>query len=463
MGCDWNKTRAGYRRGLYLLLGMMLSWAVGCPAAQSLVWKKDTDKVSANIQSAPLEEVLNLMSVATGWEIYVQPESDQVVNVKFQDRPASEALKLLLGGLSYAVLPQAEGPSRLLVFRTNISQATELISPKRDPKDDTSKPIPNELVVTLKPGVNIDDIAKKVDGKVVGRNEELRVYRLQFETAEAAERARKLLSEDPEVAKVEGNYNVERPPDIKPVDLSSVPELSLKAESPANDCEKVIVGLIDTSVPKTGGSLDAFLLPQIDVAGPGPTSYTSPPHGESMASTIVRGADFSSGGKAKISILPVNVYGQNVQANTYDVANGILQAIKAGAKIINLSLGSEGPSPYLAEVIRLGQAQDVIFIAAAGNRPTTTPTYPAADPKVVAVTASDRTGNLASYANRGDFVDVIAPGSTIFQFNGQRYLSSGTSVATAYVSGLAASMADPCNKAYSAVEAQIRKDLSVRK
>lgn len=463
MGMTRTKLRNRSLLGLQLILACLLSWVMSGVAAPSLVWKKDTDKVSAQIQSAPLEEVLNLMSAATGWEIYIQPETELTVNVKFQDRPASEALKLLLGNLSYAVLPQAEGPSRLLVFRTGINQATELVTPKRDPKDDTSKPIPNELIVTLKAGANIDDIAKKVDGRVVGRNEELRTYRLQFETAEAAEKARKLLSEDPEVAKVESNYNVERPPDIKPVDLSSVPDLTIKATSPANDCEKVIVGLIDTSVPRTGGSLDAFLLPQIDVAGPGPSTYSSPPHGESMASTIIRGADFSSNGKAKLSILPVNVYGSSSQANTYDVANGILRAINAGAKIINLSLGSEGPSPYLAEVIRMGQAQDVIFIAAAGNRPTTTPTYPAADPKVVAVTASDRTGNLASYANRGDFVDVIAPGSTIFQFNGQRYLSSGTSVATAYVSGLAASMADPCNKSYAAVESQIRKDLSVKK
>ena len=43
----------------------------------------------------------------------------------------------------------------------------------------------------------------------------------------------------------------------------------------------------------------------------------------------------------------------------------------------------------------------------------------------------------------------------------QKY--GGTSVATAYVSGLAAAMADPCNKAYSAVDAQIRKDLSVKR
>lgn len=455
----------GESLGRWILL-LFLAWHVSAQAAQSIVWKKSADTVSASLQSASLEELLGMLSQATGWDIYVQPKLDYSVSVKFQDRPGSEALKLLLGKLSYAVLPQAEGPSRLLVFRTGIGEATELVSPKRDSKDDTSKPIPNELIVTVKPGVNIDELAKKVDGKVVGRNDDLRIYRLQFETAEAAEKARKLLSENSEVAKVESNYRVERPPEIKPVDLSALTdESSIKPSTSTapSDCENVIVGLIDTPILRNGGSLDTYLLPQIDVAGPGPTTSDGPLHGESMASTIVRGADFASKGNSKLKILPVNVYGQNEQANTYDVANGVLRAIKAGAKIINLSLGSEGPSPYLAEVIRWGMTQDVIFIAAAGNRPTTTPTFPAADPAVVAVTASDRTGNIASYANRGDFVDVIAPGSTIFQYNGQRYLSSGTSVATAYVSGLAAAMADPCNKSYAAIEAQIRNNLSLKK
>ena len=70
----------------------------------------------------------------------------------------------------------------------------------------------------------------------------------------------------------------------------------------------------------------------------------------------------------------------------------------------------------------------VLFLAAAGNEPTTAPNYPAAYPEVLAVTAGGRNGQLASYANRGDFVDVAAPGSSIIHFDGKAYLVSGTSV-----------------------------------
>ena len=456
-----------------LILAATLLWWVGvlpCPAAHSLSWKKNPDRVSADISRAPLTEVLKMIGDATGWDVYVQPDTEHVADVRFVDRPTSDGLKLLLGDLNYALLTE-DGRKRLMVFRTGVGEATLLIGVSKDPRENTSLPIPTELVVTVKAGVDIDALAKKYRGKVTGRLEALRTYRLEFETAEDAAKALKELEKDPDVEQVQQNYYVEKPTDLKDLDATPLAELGLKPSNSTdpNDCDKVIIGLIDTTTlrdttgAKGGSKVDSFLLPQIDVAGPSATTYTSPPHGRSMAEAILRSADFSSQGKAKLQILPVNVYGANTQASTYDVANGVYRAINAGAKIINMSLGSEAQSPFLAQVIRQGKAQDVLFIAAAGNKPTTTATYPAADPSVLAVTASDRTGNLANYANRGNFVDVIAPGSSVFQFNGQHYLSTGTSVATAYVSGLASAMADPCKKSYSSIDSQIRQNLAIKK
>jgi len=445
--------------GLSLLLSVE---AVG--RSNTLTWDKASERISAEIKTSSLDELLGLVSEATGWEIYYQPDTQRSVDLKLRDRPTSEALKLLLGDLSFALIT-SEGKQRLMVFRTAIGEATELVSAKKDPRDDTTKPIATELVVTVKPGVDIDALARKYGGKVIGRLEEFRTYRLEFETAEAAEKALKELQGDTSVEKVQRNYFVERPPELQGVDLSSLPEMRLQATSPdKTDCSQLIIGLIDTAVHKTGGGADRLLLPQIDVAGESSApASASPSHGRAMAEAIARAADFSSKGQAKIGILPVNVYGASEQASTFNVALGVQKAIASGAKIINLSLGSGAPSPLLADVIRQGKAQGILFVGAAGNTPTTRSTYPAADPEVLAVTASDRSGQLASYANRGEFVDVIAPGSTVFQFNGQSYLSSGTSVATAHVSGLAAAMADPCKGGLGSVEQKIRQDMSLKK
>jgi hypothetical protein len=54
------------------------------------------------------------------------------------------------------------------------------------------------------------------------------------------------------------------------------------------------------------------------------------------------------------------------------------------------------------------------------------------------VTASDRNGQIAPYANTGGFVDLIAPGTSFLEYGGQTFRVMGTSPATATVSGVAA-------------------------
>ena len=88
----------------------------------------------------------------------------------------------------------------------------------------------------------------------------------------------------------------------------------------------------------------------------------------------------------------------------------------------------------------------VLFLGAAGNEPVATPTYPAAYPEVMAVTASNRAGGIASYANYGDFVDVAAPGANLVRYNGKSWYVSGTSASSAYISGLAAGMTSRSGK-----------------
>src|SRR5581483_2911942 len=127
---------------------------------------------------------------------------------------------------------------------------------------------------------------------------------------------------------------------------------------------------------------------------------------------------------------------------TYDVALGIKTAVDNGATLINLSLGGSGDSQLLHDVVSQAFAKGIPLVAAAGNVPTTEPTYPAAYPEVLSVTAGNpKTGQLASYANQGSFVDVIAPGTSLVSLNGQYFVVTGTSASTAYVSGYVARLA----------------------
>jgi subtilisin family serine protease len=87
----------------------------------------------------------------------------------------------------------------------------------------------------------------------------------------------------------------------------------------------------------------------------------------------------------------------------------------------------------------------VVLIAAAGNMgPNSPPLYPAADPNVIAVTATDAKDQLLAQANQGGYVAVAAPGVDILEPapNGGYQVTTGTSVAAAHVSGIVALLLD---------------------
>jgi subtilisin family serine protease len=101
-----------------------------------------------------------------------------------------------------------------------------------------------------------------------------------------------------------------------------------------------------------------------------------------------------------------------------------------------------GPyDPMLALAMKNAREKGIVLIAAAGNAgPTSPPLYPAADPNVIAVTATDENDQLFSGANQGPQIAVAAPGVNILEPspNNAYQLTTGTSVATAHVSGVAA-------------------------
>ena len=415
-----------------------------------LTWRKDKNSIDADISSWDLVKTLEQISEATGWQIYFEPGAKRIVSTKFKDRPTDRALDLLLGDLGRVLLPGTNGgPSRLLVFRIHEKDATQLV--RRKPK-----PIPDELLVTMKAGKSVDDPAKKLGARVIGKSKGLNSGRLKFDSEEAANDAREALRDNEDVASTDPNFPISGEPVPEGTGAPASPNLSVK---PVKEGEALIIGLIDTAVQRSGGPYDAFLLPGISVTGDAPPPTDQPGHGPAMFETLMRGISFGNEGDtlSRVRVLPVDVYGNSGSTTTYEVAEGVLRAMQQGAQIINLSLGSEGDTPYLYQVIRSGTESGRIFIGSAGNQPVTTPTFPAAYAEVIAVTAGDAPGHLAPYANRGSFVDAMAPGTSVVSYNGQAWRVNGTSPAAAYLSGVIAGTADSRGGTLSQAAAAVRR------
>jgi thermitase len=419
---------------LVLLSTILLGFIAAAPAADSLSWNTNKGNVTADVQNWDLQVLLENIAGATGWEIYVEPKTRHRASTKFKDRPPGEALRMLLGNLSYALLPQTNGPAKLYVFRNTRSDATQLVRARRK-----SSKLDKELIVTMKPGAKLDE--KEFGAKVKGKIDKLNAYRLEFDSAEAAEEARKKLEQDEDVDLVDGNYELPRPSDGEGLSISATAGMDIKIK-PNQDGSGPVIGLLDTAVQLQGGALDGFLLSQLFVSGEATLSKDSPSHGTAMTYAMLRALSAFRDGTdvSGVRILPVDIYGDLPSASTFQVIQGLLTALEAGANPINMSFGNDGQTALLQRVITEAYGKGIRFLGAAGNQPTAAPTYPAAYSEVWAVTAVDRNGRIAPYANYGSFVDFGAPGTVLVPFNGQSFAVMGTSASTAYASGLTAGL-----------------------
>lgn len=144
----------------------------------------------------------------------------------------------------------------------------------------------------------------------------------------------------------------------------------------------------------------------------------------------------------KAKILPLKVFNNGV-AYTSDIINAIEYAEKMGVKIVNCSWGNIEYNNSLKEAI---EDSEMLFICAAGNSFEDidfNPIYPASFEldNIISVASISQNGNLSSFSNFGEVsVDIAAPGEDILSTlpNNTYGKFSGTSMATAFVSGEAA-------------------------
>jgi subtilisin family serine protease len=129
-----------------------------------------------------------------------------------------------------------------------------------------------------------------------------------------------------------------------------------------------------------------------------------------------------------------------VQTDTVSLLKALQWMDRSDVKLVNMSFS--GPQdPLLERRIGRLRAEGMVFTAAAGNEGLAAgPSYPAAYPDVVAVTAVDKKMRIYPSANRGDYIDLAAPGVHIWTAlpKSKAGYMSGTSFAAPFVTAMLA-------------------------
>ncbi|MGA1407391.1 MAG: S8 family serine peptidase [Ilumatobacteraceae bacterium] len=208
----------------------------------------------------------------------------------------------------------------------------------------------------------------------------------------------------------------------------------------------VTVAIVDSGSgphPDLDANVDVGLGISGGVESPDYADVDNEGHGTHVSGIVAALADNSLGiaGVAPAArILPIRVLDSNGSGDSRDVARGIRYAADRGARVINLSLGGVFESPVVTQAIDYATSKGALVIAAAGNGGSlSSPKWPANYDGTIAVTAIDPDDQSPAFAQRGDYIDISAPGVRIVSTaQGEYNTQSGTSMSAAFVSGAAA-------------------------
>lgn len=204
----------------------------------------------------------------------------------------------------------------------------------------------------------------------------------------------------------------------------------------------VLVAVLDTGVQENSAFPGSRVTSLSVLPAGAQTAGAWQDHGTAVASILLGTQAPVQGISPACSVLSVQVLDAEGHGDTFTLAKGIVQAVDAGARVVNMSLGSHGDSLILRQAVEYALQKGVALVAAVGNDATPEVSYPARYDGVLGVTAVDAAGNAMSFANTGPEVDIAAPGLGVAAaWTGNHVAGmSGTSISAPFVSGAIADL-----------------------
>ena len=405
-----------------------------------LEFRLDQNRLWLTATNEPLPQLLEHFAAA-GVDVQIDPAAQKTITGTCRDDDVEAVLDELISPYDYLLDWRREnGPlgdlirlTGIRVFRKGHAGSVQPLHSKRRIEtsfDGKFRFVAREILVGFGAGASIENLRSflaRTGGTVIEANQKLGIYRILLPEGINVPDLADQLGNEPSIALAEPNY-VYGAPELLPDNggSSGVPA-QWNAPSGGNP---MAVAILDSGLIPDD-NLNRAVISAFDATNPDiPLATDAVGHGTLMAKIAAGLVDPGNNPVGEGSpVVIIKAFADDGYADTFTLMSAMTYAVKNSAGPISLSWGSETPSKFIEIAVQYAISQGRPVFAAVGNENTGRPIYPAAYSGVVGVAASNG-GKLADYSNRGDFVDLIAPGSA----GG----AQGTSVSAAYVSHVAA-------------------------
>ena len=294
--------------------------------------------------------------------------------------------------------------------------------------------------------------AQKSGLTLLGQLDALRTAHVRYDAFSALQKD--LLDNSADYDAVSANYvmTIPGPPakdDRAPVDAVPFGNRALQflgvdpaASARAAWGQGVTIAVLDTGIARDATFGDARVR-YLDIGlGTAAGTGSDDGHGTAVASLAAGAAPDAPGVAPAANLLSIRVTDSTGASDLFTVAQAILAATDAGAKIINISLGGYATSATLDAAIAYARDQGAVIVAAAGNDQAAQLAWPAADSRVISVGAVDAAGQQVSFSNSGPQLSLTAPGYGVQTawLDGGRVTVDGTSISAPLVAGTIAAV-----------------------
>lgn len=313
---------------------------------------------------------------------------------------------------------------------------------------DEAQWVPGRLLVQPRAGLpeaEFDKIVKQHGGKQVGKIEGINVRVIQLPPQASEKAVEALLKRNKHLKFAERDMLVKPSTTNDPYYANGwhLPKIGTPTAWQTSSGSNVVIAILDSGVDADHPDLAANLVPGWNMYDNNADTTDVNGHGTKVAGAAAALTNNAVGVAAvagNARVMPMRVSGADGYAYYSTIASALTWAADRGARVANISFYGVETSSSARSAAQYLKNKGGLVVTSAGNYGVEETIAPS--DTMITVSATDSNDNKTSWSSYGSFVDVAAPGSSIYStVNGGGYGAvSGTSFSSPITAGVVALM-----------------------